>query len=75
MIFTREASAIFNIKGHAIGRAYSMGNTGMIYAKQGNDEIAEVYLREPIEILEEFGRFLPGLCLSHLYGRYLFQKK
>jgi len=74
LIYTREASTIFNIKGHAIGRAYSMGNTGMIYAKQGNDEIAEVYLREPIEILEEFGDFYP-VCVYLTYMADIYLRK
>ena len=72
LICTKEASAIFNLKGNVHGRAYSMGNTGIIYAKQGNDKIAEIYLREPIEILEEFGDYYPvSVYLTYMSDIYL----
>ena len=51
-----------------------MGSTGMIYAKQGNDDIAEVYLRLAIEILEEFGDFYP-VCVYLTYMSDIYLRK
>ena len=39
-----------------------------------NDEIAEVYLREPIEILEEFGDFYP-VCVYLTYMADIYLRK
>jgi len=74
LVCTREAYAIFNLKDHTIGRAYSMGNTGMIYAKQGNDKMAEIYLREPIEILEELEDYYP-VCVYLTYMSDIYLRK
>ena len=57
LLYIKEATAIYNIKNHTIGRTYSRGNTGMIYAKQRSDVMAEIYLKEPIIVLEKLGHY------------------
>ena len=72
--YTREAAAIFDIKNHQIGRAYSRGNTGMIYAKQKSDVLAELYLKEPLVILEKLGDYYP-VCVYLTYMSDIYLRK
>ncbi|MEM9341327.1 MAG: sensor histidine kinase, partial [Bacteroidota bacterium] len=42
-----------------IGKAYSLGNIGMVYANLGQVDLAEKNMNQAIEILEETGDFYP----------------
>ena len=46
LIYNEEAAIIFDNINFPIGQAYSLGNSGMIYAEKGNDEIAEKNINE-----------------------------
>jgi class 3 adenylate cyclase len=48
-----EAGNIFDEEESAIGKAYTLGNIGMVYAEQGKDVLAETKINEAIQILEE----------------------
>ncbi len=48
-----ESGEIFELLDFQIGKAYNIGNTGMVYAKQGKDELAIKNMNEAITILEE----------------------
>ena len=48
-----ESGLIFENKNHHIGLAYTNGNIGMIYAEQGNHQLAEQKINEAITVLEE----------------------
>ena len=52
-VFCTEAEQIFNILHSEIGKAYSLGNLGWIYAEQGEDLLAEKNINQAILILEE----------------------
>jgi class 3 adenylate cyclase len=54
-----ESGEIFEQLDYEIGKAYNMGNTGMVYAKQGKDELAKDYMNEAIEILEANEEYYP----------------
>ncbi len=59
-----ESSLIFNQLNYVLGRAYNLGNIGLVYAKQGKMELAEANLREAM-----------ALCtsLENYYGISAFQ--
>lgn len=48
-----ESGVLFNQLDHQIGKAYNVGNIGMVYAKQGKDELAKNNMNEAIRILED----------------------
>jgi adenylate cyclase len=47
-----EAGRIFENEDYLIGKAYTLGNIGMVYAEQGNHVLAESKINEAIVILE-----------------------
>lgn len=48
-----ESGKIFERKDFQTGMAYNIGNIGMVYAKQGKDELAKSNMNEAIRILED----------------------
>lgn len=48
-----ESGNIFKKVDYLIGTAYTLGNIGMVYAKQGKDELAKENISKAIKILEE----------------------
>ncbi|MCV9388719.1 tetratricopeptide repeat-containing sensor histidine kinase [Reichenbachiella ulvae] len=48
-----ESGEIYSKKNFEIGKAYNLGNAGLVYAKQGKTLEAEEQLTEAIEILKE----------------------
>ena len=54
-----EAGLIFRDADYLSGWAYSAGNLGMLYAKQGLHDLAKSNINEAIEILERFGDCYP----------------
>lgn len=57
--YTNEAEIIFNRIDSKVGRAYSLGNLGMIYAKLGLDLKAEYHMNKAILILQELHEYYP----------------
>lgn len=53
LLYYEEAGVIHKTKGYVIGEAYNLGNSGLIYAKQGKTALAEKKLQEAIVILTE----------------------
>ena len=51
--YFNEAGTIFKKEKYKIGIAYTLGNTGMVYAKQGKDDLAIKNIKEAIIILEK----------------------
>ena len=60
--YFEESEQIFEQLDYLIGKAYSMGNIGMIYASTGKNDLAEKNIREAIEILEDLGDYYP-ICV------------
>ena len=52
-----EASLIFNQEKYLAGKAYSIGNLGLVYARQKKYQLAEATLKEAIDILIELGDY------------------
>jgi len=72
LIYTQESTIIFDNINFVLGQAYSMGNTGMIYAEQGHDDIAEQNINEAIKILEELEDYYPiSVYLTYMSDIYL----
>jgi len=73
-ILTEEATSIFFRTNHLIGRAYSLGNLGMILAEQDKDELAEKKIAEAIAILEELEDYYP-ICVYLTYMADIYFNK
>jgi class 3 adenylate cyclase len=69
-----EAGPIFKNANYAIGTAYYMGNEGMVYAKKGNDGLAEANLTKAIAMLEELSLYDP-ICEYLIYLSDIYQKR
>jgi len=72
LIYTTEADAIYKNLNFSLGMAYSSGNLGIVYAEQGNDEIAEKNINEAIIILEGLEDYYPiSVYLTYMSDIYL----
>jgi len=58
----KESGIIFEKLNYLIGKAYSIGNIGMVYANTGENNLAEKNIKEAIEILEELEDYYP-ICV------------
>jgi two-component system NtrC family sensor kinase len=54
-----ESGAIFDKANYPIGKAYNLGNIGMVYANTGKNILAEENINDAIRILEELKDFYP----------------
>jgi adenylate cyclase len=54
-----ESGQIFKNVNYLIGTAYNLGNTGMVYAEQGKDQLAQENITQAITMLEELKDFYP----------------
>lgn len=57
--YFEESAVIFEKVNYLVGTAYNLGNTGMVYAEQGKDELAKANINEAIAILEELEHYYP----------------
>ena len=62
LLYFRESGLIFEKLNYLIGKAYSQGNIGMVYANTGKNDLAEKNINEAIRILEEAGDYYP-ICV------------
>jgi class 3 adenylate cyclase len=51
--YFKESGNLFEHLGYTAGLAYNLGNMGMLYAKQGDDDKAMFNINKAVEILEE----------------------
>jgi two-component system, NtrC family, sensor kinase len=58
----KESQIIFEKLNYLTGKAYSIGNIGMVYANTGESILAEKNIKEAIEILEELADYYP-ICV------------
>jgi adenylate cyclase len=56
------------------GKAYSLGNIGMVYAHTGQRELAEKNINEAISILGELGDYYP-ICVYLIYISDIYSEK
>ena len=59
LLYTQEADAIFLKLNSQHFHAYCIGNLGMIYARNGDDDLALNAINEAITILEQYEDFYP----------------
>lgn len=52
MICVKEAERIFEKQGHDLGKAYAIGNMGLVYASMGQFGVAEKNISEAIAVME-----------------------
>lgn len=62
LIYFKESEQLFERESYLIGKAYSLGNIGMVYGHTGQTTLAESNLLEAIEILEQVGDYYP-ICV------------
>lgn len=69
-----ESGRLFEILNSQTGKAYNLGNTGMVYAALGNSTLAERKLNEAITILEGLGDHYP-ICSYLISMAGIYQNK
>lgn len=57
--YFNESGQIFDKANYRIGKAYNLGNIGMVYANTGKNTLAEKNINDAIRILEELRDFYP----------------
>lgn len=62
LLYFRESGKIFERINYLTGKAYSLGNIGMVYANTGDNNLAEKNINEAIRILEEAEDYYP-ICV------------
>jgi adenylate cyclase len=60
--YFKESGQVFEKVDYPTGKAYNMGNLGMVYANTGQKELAEKNINEAIRMLEEMGDYSP-ICI------------
>ncbi len=69
----KESGIIFEKVNYPVGKAYSLGNIGMVYANKGDNVLAEKNINTAIQILEEAKDFYPIsvylITLSDMYAK------
>ncbi|HEU4904046.1 MAG TPA: ATP-binding protein [Flavisolibacter sp.] len=59
LIYFQESKVIFDKVGYLSGKAYCLGNIGMVYANVGKNYLAEKNINEAIRILEQAEDYSP----------------
>ena len=59
LVYFNEAKQIFDKLNHSTGKAYSIGNIGMVYASMGNSSLAEKNINIAISTLEKKEDYYP----------------
>lgn len=59
LVYFKESGELFEKVNYVVGKAYNLGNTGMVYANTGKNNLAEININEAIRILEESGDYYP----------------
>jgi len=75
LTYFKESGELFEQANYISGKAYNLGNIGMVYAEQAKDELAETNINEAIEILEEQKDYYPiAVYLTYMSDIYLRKK-
>ncbi|MEZ4803204.1 MAG: adenylate/guanylate cyclase domain-containing protein [Gelidibacter sp.] len=59
LVYFKESGKIFEQENYPIGKAYNLGNIGMVYANTGKNVLAEKNINEAIDILEASKDYYP----------------
>ena len=69
--YFEESGEIFKRINSPMGKAYNLGNVGMVYAEQGRDELAQKNINEAILLLEEIQEYYPiSVYLTYIADIY-----
>ncbi len=70
--YFQESGQIFDLKKSAVGKAYNLGNVGLVYAKLGDNSLAESNITKSIEAFEKLGNLYPvSVYLTYMSDIYL----
>ena len=70
-----ESRVIYEKLDYQVGKAYNMGNSGMVFAEQGKDVLAESNINDAITILEELEDYYPiSVYLTYMSDIYVRKK-
>lgn len=72
--YFNESSLIFEIMDYKTGKAYSLGNIGMVYANIGQRDLAEKNINEAISLLTELEDYYP-ICVYLIYMADIYSEK
>lgn len=70
----KEAEIIFDRVNYPIGKAYALGNLGMVYSNQGYNALAEQNINAAIRILEELEDYYP-ICVYLISMSDIYRQK
>lgn len=70
----KEARTIYAKTRYETGKAYCMGNIGVVYANTGVNRLAETYINNAIQVLEKAGDYYP-ICEFLLTMSDIYQEK
>lgn len=59
LLYFKESATLFEKANSFTGKAYNLGNVGMVYASLGKNELAERNLNEAIQLLEGLKDYYP----------------
>lgn len=74
LLHFKESQIIFEKANYPMGKAYALGNIGMVYAYTGQSNLAEKNINEAITILETSQDYYP-ICIYLLSMSDIYQKK
>ncbi len=75
LTYFKESGELFEQANYIAGKAYNLGNIGMVYAEQSKDELAEANINAAIEILEKQEDYYPiSVYLTYMSDIYLRKK-
>ncbi|MEO6167528.1 MAG: adenylate/guanylate cyclase domain-containing protein [Chitinophagales bacterium] len=72
--YFEESTIIFEKAKYQIGKAYSLGNIGMVYANIGKNQLAEANINQAISILEKLEDYYP-ICVYLIYMAEIYVEK
>ncbi|VAW27683.1 Adenylate cyclase, partial [hydrothermal vent metagenome] len=74
LLYFSESGEIFDLKNYKIGKAYNLGNIGLVYAEQGRHKLAEENIVEATKILQELGDNYP-IAVYNTYMADIYKAK
>jgi len=74
LLFFEESESIFENQGLPTGIAYNLGNKGMVYAKTGQNGLAELSMDKAIQILEDLKDYYP-ISVYLIYMSDIYMEK
>ena len=74
LLYFNESKIIFDKINYSTGKAYSLGNIGMVYANTGENHLAEKNINEAIRILESAENYYP-ICVYLIAMSDIYQHK